>query len=225
MIGILAGMGPNSTGPFIDKVVEQCQELYGAKYDIDFPHMMIYSLPTPFYIDRPINHADMERAIIAGAQKLESTGVDFIAIPCNTAHLYFKKLKDSISVPILNMVDETINEIPRDAKRIALLATNATVQSGIYQEAFSKFGLDYIENDDWQDKVDQMITNIKMGQIEDATQVWNGLSSELSKSVDAVILACTDLNVVSDKRQSNVYLVDSSTCLARATVNKYLSLS
>jgi len=31
MIGILAGMGPKSTGPFVDKVVEQCQKIYGAK--------------------------------------------------------------------------------------------------------------------------------------------------------------------------------------------------
>lgn len=112
MIGILAGMGPKSTGPFVDTVVEQCQKIYGAKYDMDFPHMMIYSCPTPFYMDRPINHKDMKQAIVHGAQKLESTGVDFIAMPCNTAHLYFNQLQNSISVPILNMVDETIKEIP-----------------------------------------------------------------------------------------------------------------
>lgn len=26
MIGILAGMGPKSTGPFVDKVVDECQK-------------------------------------------------------------------------------------------------------------------------------------------------------------------------------------------------------
>lgn len=35
------------------------------------------------------------------------------------------------------MVDETIQEMPIYSKRVALLATNATVQSGIYQEALS----------------------------------------------------------------------------------------
>ena len=90
MIGILAGMGPKSTGPFVDTVVAECQTIYGAKHDIDFPHMMIYSCPTPFYMDRPIDHAAMKKAIIEGAQKLESTGVDFIAMPCNTAHLYLR---------------------------------------------------------------------------------------------------------------------------------------
>ncbi len=70
MIGILAGMGPKSTGPFIDTVVAECQTIYGAKHDMDFPHMMIYSCPTPFYMDRPIDHEAMKKAIIEGAQKL-----------------------------------------------------------------------------------------------------------------------------------------------------------
>ncbi len=110
MIGILAGMGPKSTGPFVDKVVDECQKIYGAIHDMDFPHMMIYSCPTPFYMNKPLNHTDMENAIIKGAVKLEKTGVDFIAIPCNTAHLYFNQIKKSISVPLLNMIDETIKK-------------------------------------------------------------------------------------------------------------------
>lgn len=37
MIGILAGMGPKLTAPFVDKVVHLCQQIYDAKNDIDFP--------------------------------------------------------------------------------------------------------------------------------------------------------------------------------------------
>ncbi|MDM5156919.1 amino acid racemase [Bacillus sp. DX1.1] len=224
MIGILAGMGPKSTGPFVDTVIEQCQEIYGAKDDMDFPHMMIYSCPTPFYMDRPINHEDMEKAIIHGAQKLESTGINFIAIPCNTAHLYFNQVKNSVSVPLLNMVDETIKEIPNHAKRVALLATDATVQSGMYQEAFSKSGMNYIYKDSWQTDVNIIISKIKIGQINESSQLWNKLCTELATTVDVVIIACTDLNVVLDKKSDNICFVDSSTCLARAVVKKYLSI-
>jgi len=38
-IGILAGMGPRSTAPFLELVLDQCQIQYGAKYDIDYPHI------------------------------------------------------------------------------------------------------------------------------------------------------------------------------------------
>ncbi len=173
MIGILAGMGPKSTGPFVDTVVAECQTIYGAKHDMDFPHMMIYSCPTPFYMDRPIDHAAMKKAIIEGAQKLESTGVDFIAMPCNTAHLYFEELQRSITIPILNIVDETLKAIPENTKRVALLATEATVQAGIYQDGITKRNIEYIHNEQWQEMINQIITCIKGGEIEEAHKLWS----------------------------------------------------
>ena len=42
-IGILAGMGPRSTAPFVDLVIPECQIQYGARDDIDFQKMMISS--------------------------------------------------------------------------------------------------------------------------------------------------------------------------------------
>jgi len=214
MIGILAGMGPKSTGPFVDTVVAKCQTIYGAKHDMDFPHMMIYSCPTPFYMDRPIDHEAMKKAIIEGAQKLESAGVDFIAMPCNTAHLYFEELQQSLSIPILNIVDETLKAIPETAKRVALLATEATVQAGIYQDGIAKRNIEYIHHEKWQDMI---ITYIKSGKVEEARELWNALVLQLREEVDTAIIACTDLNVVASED-----FVDSSQCLAKAVVRMYV---
>ncbi|MEK4744752.1 MULTISPECIES: aspartate/glutamate racemase family protein [unclassified Bacillus (in: firmicutes)] len=218
MIGILAGMGPKSTGPFVDTVVAECQTIYGAKHDIDFPHMMIYSCPTPFYMDRPIDHAAMKKAIIEGAQKLESTGVDFIAMPCNTAHLYFEELQRSITIPILNIVDETLKAIPENTKRVALLATEATVQASIYQDGITKRDIEYIHNEQWQEMINQIITYIKGGEIEEARKLWSLLVLQLKDEVDTAIIACTDLNVVVSED-----FVDSAQCLAKAVVRIYAS--
>ncbi|MFK4328388.1 aspartate racemase [Bacillus sp. RC97] len=218
MIGILAGMGPKSTGPFVDTVVAECQTIYGAKHDMDFPHMMIYSCPTPFYMDRPIDYAAMKKAIIEGAQKLESTGVDFIAMPCNTAHLYFEELQRSITIPILNIVDETLKAIPENTKRVALLATEATVQASIYQDGITKRDIEYIHNEQWQEMINQIITCIKGGEIEEARKLWSLLVLQLKDEVDTAIIACTDLNVVVSED-----FVDSAQCLAKAVVRIYAS--
>lgn len=225
MIGILAGMGAKSTGPFVDKVVDECQKIYGAIHDMDFPHMMIYSCPTPFYMNKPLNHTDMEKAIIEGAVKLEKTGVDFIAIPCNTAHIYFNQIKKSLSVPLLNMVDETIKKISKGSKKAALLATVPTVQSGIFQEALNIEGYDFLHQDSWQIYVDHIIEKIKQGQINEAGTLYDELHRDLAEKVDTVIIACTDLNMVTDQKSSELNIVDSSACLAQAIVNKYVSLT
>ncbi|PFB20720.1 aspartate/glutamate racemase family protein [Bacillus cereus] len=217
MIGILAGMGPKSTGPFVDTVVAGCQTIYGAKHDMDFPHMMIYSCPTPFYMDHPIDHEAMKKAIIEGAQKLESTGASFIAMPCNTAHLYFEELQRSLSIPILNIVDETLQAIPETAKRVALLATEATVQAGIYQDGIAKRNIEYIHYEKWQTMINQIIMYIKSGEVEEARKLWSALVVQLKDEVDTAIIACTDLNVVASED-----FVDSSQCLAKAVVRMYL---
>ncbi|HDR7513695.1 aspartate/glutamate racemase family protein [Bacillus mobilis] len=217
MIGILAGMGPKSTGPFVDTVVAKCQTVYGAKHDMDFPHMMIYSCPTPFYMDRPIDHEAMKKAIIDGAQKLESTGVEFIAMPCNTAHLYFEELQHSLSIPILNIVDETLKAIPENIKRVTLLATEATVQAGIYQDGITKRNIEYIHHETWQEMMNQIITWIKSGEVEEARELWNALVLQLRDEVDTAIIACTDLNVVASGD-----FVDSAQCLAEAVVRIYV---
>lgn len=218
MIGILAGMGPKSTGPFVDTVVAECQTIHGAKHDMDFPHMMIYSCPTPFYMDRPIDHEAMKKAIIEGAQKLESTGAGFIAMSCNTAHLYFEELQQSLSIPILNIVDETLKAIPETAKRVALLETEATVQAGIYQDGIAKRNIEYIHYEQWQESINQIITYIKSGEVEEARELWSALVLQLKDEVDTAIIACTDLNVVASED-----FVDSAQCLAKAVVRMYLS--
>ncbi|GAB0169881.1 hypothetical protein LSPCS325_33180 [Lysinibacillus sp. CTST325] len=48
--------------------------------------------------------------------------------------------------------------------------------------------------------------------------------SELAETIDTAIIACTDLNVVTDRKSNDISFVDSSTFLAQAVVHKYLSL-
>ena len=222
MIGVLAGMGPKSTAPFIDKIVQLCQEMYGAKHDIDFPPMMIYSCPTPFFLDRPLDHGALELSIIRGAQKLAATGVDFIVIPCNTAHRYFDHIKNSVGIPVLNIVDEAAKFIPVGSNRVTLLSTPATFEAGIYQTKLSHLGCDFVWNESWQPLINQVILSVKGSEdLEQAEALWRRLLNEIGGRVDTILLACTDLNVVADQYAATHFIIDTGQCLARATVKQY----
>jgi len=223
MIGILAGMGPRSTGPFIDQVVTAFQSLMGAKYDIDFPPMMIYSLPTPFYVDRPIDDKLMKKTICEGLKKLEACGVTFIAMPCNTAHLYFTDLQDCIKVPLLNIVNATLARVPRSTKKITILATRPTLESRIYQKDLEDSHLPYAFDQSWQKKIDDMIFNIKTSaNYEEAILIWKELSNNFCEvGIDTIILACTDLNVIFKSIHAPFHIIDSSLCLAETIVKKW----
>lgn len=133
LIGILAGMGPRSTAPFIDMVVTECQRQYGARDDIEFPKIMICSQPAPFYEDRPVDHDVLEAAIRVGLEDLERTGADLLAIACNTAHVYFPSLTEAVKPPLLDMVSLTAEAMPAAAGTLGLIAARPTVESEIYQ--------------------------------------------------------------------------------------------
>lgn len=227
LIGILAGMGPRSTAPFVDLVIDECQAQYGAKYDDEFPKMMIYSLPTPFYIDRPINHELMKETIIDGLQKLESSGVNFIAMPCNSAHIYFKELKESINIPMLNIVEETVKKLPTVSQKVTLFSTNSTFESEIYQDGILHNGHEFIFRDEWQTKLNTLIQNIKTDKENPHNiDIWNELIEDVkNKSIENIVIACTDLNVVLKKSCPSINIIDSSKCLAESVINKYLKLA
>ncbi len=228
LIGILAGMGPRSTTPFLEQVLDQCQLQYGAKDDLDYPPLLIYSLPTPFYLDRPLDHELMEQTISAGLRQLEAAGVRLVAMPCNTAHRYFDQLQRSVGIPLLNIITETLAELaagpPR--QRVTLLATASTQSAGVYQAGLAAAGRQVVWEEQWQEPVNRLIRLIKdkgdSGQIE---AEWRRLTKTIAAAgVDAIINGCTDLSVVAKYAGSPVPLIDSGEVLAKAVVREYLKL-
>jgi len=226
-IGILGGMGPRSTAPFLELVLDQCQQQYGAKDDLDFPHLMIYSLPTPFYLDRPIDHQQMKRQISLGLQRLEQNGVDLIAMPCNTAHVYYEELITGMKVPLLNIVTETLQAIGGVAKRVTLLATKTTLEAAIYQKGLAMTGHEFIFQLDWQEKINELIKMVKAQiKLEQIIQMCQELLDLLAKEkVEVVLIGCTDLSLLKKYLNSKLQLIDSSEALARRTVQLWLALS
>lgn len=224
LIGILAGMGPRSTAPFIDLVITECQRQYGAKNDIDFPPILIYSLPAPFFADRPVDHVAMESTLHDGLRVLERAGADFMAIACNTAHIYHPQLALDAKVPLLNMVDLTVQALPAATRTVAVIGARPTVESGIYQTGIVKRGFDCVEPD-WQTSVDTLIESIR-GSVDpaDLAARWSYLATEAKAAgADVIVLGCADLSAVGTPPNSIV--VDATQCLAQEIVTQWVSRS
>lgn len=224
-IGILAGMGPRSTGPFLDLVVTACQEIYGARHDIDFPKMLICSQPAPFYEDRPIDHAALEAATLSGLKHLESAGVDFLAIACNTVHIYYPRLAASVSVPLLNIVELAVQAVPASAGSVALVAARPTAKSNLFQGALRAAGHQVVELG-WQDQIDALLTAVR--ETTDPLvfrRLWAPVFEKAQAAgVGAVLVACLDLSGVVRHAETELPVVDAADCLARAVVRQWLSL-
>ena len=78
----------------------------------------------------------------------------------------------------------------------------------------------------WQEKIDALIVSIKTEiDNKNAFTIWEDLSkSFLLEGIDTILLACTDLNVIFRQEATPFQIIDSSTCLAHAIVNKWKEL-
>jgi aspartate racemase len=222
VIGILAGMGPRTSGPFLDAVLDRCTALYGATWDEDFPDIALYSLPTPFRPDRPPERAAMEAALRRGSDALARMGADFIAVPCNVAHLYFDAI-EAAGVPVLHIVRESLAHLPAGAgRRTAILATRSVVDSGLYHASIRAAGGTIVEVP--QAEVDALILAFKRQGADPVTlALWNGLRTRLEQlGTQDVVLACTDLAFCAKAPGSTTITChDSLQVLADATVREF----
>ena len=110
-IGILGGMGPEATAELYLKIIKIFQDKFGAKYDSDYPEIMIYNLPLPDVVEKIDQSSKIKEMLVKGVQKLESWGVDFIAIPCNTVNFFLPEMRTAVSIPILSILEETAKEV------------------------------------------------------------------------------------------------------------------
>ena len=199
MLGVIGGMGPLATSLFYDMIIDKT----GAKRDQDNLNMII------------LNHADMpdrtgailsgeteevRRKMLKDAMILELQGCDAIAVTCNTAHYFVDMIEKDVNIPFIHMIRETARELRKDfsGKPVAILATDGTIRTGLYQKEFEKNGiLPYVPSEECQKKVMYTIyERIKMGKPADAA-AFGEIGKELyEQGCAAAILACTELSVV-----------------------------
>lgn len=128
-IGILGGMGPESTLLFYHYIIKVCQNKHGGQYGEDYPEIFILNLPIPDVVKTTKNLDSIFPLLLERIKKLEVAGSDFIVIPCNTAHIFFDKLKNKSPIPILNMIQETAEQVRKKKhKKVGLLATKTAVE-------------------------------------------------------------------------------------------------
>ena len=94
-------MGPESSAIFYPAMIKQCQKQFKAQYDADYPEIFIYNLPIPDIVDGLQNQDETLDVLRMGAKKLEAIGVDFMVMPCNTAHYFYPGMSTSVSIPFI----------------------------------------------------------------------------------------------------------------------------
>lgn len=223
-VGIIGGLGPETTAEFYLDVVFSCFK----KEKTARPSIVVASVPLPYQIEEDLimKSEGAERYIpflTAEAQKLEKAGVDFIVMPCNSTHVFIEQIRNSVRIPVLNIVGETVAFLKRNNfKKIGMLSTSATIRNKLYENALEKSGISFeIPNELQQEKMGKFIHNLVMGQQnnKDREGLIEIINDFENKQVDCVILACTDLQLLIPKHPT-LKIFDTMKIFVDATVDQ-----
>ena len=221
LVGVLGGMGPLATVDFMRKVIEATP----AACDQDHVPMVVYCVPQiPDRVSAIAEGRDDPfTALLPGLKFLEQAGAEVIVMPCNTAHAWFDRLAAATNVPLLHIavaVRETLDRSTRGRASVALMATRATIQSGIFQRALTTPDRALFAPDDAiQARIGAAIAAVKMGDIAAAgSSLTAAGNAVLAQGADCLLLACTELPIAMAASPLQDRAIDATQCLAEATV-------
>jgi aspartate racemase len=170
-------------------------------------------------------------ALIASARLLENAGVDFIVIPCNTAHYWIDDLQRAVRVPILNMITSAAAHVaerfPELSGKVLLFAAAGTVQVKIYQKAFTNFGMElHLPTAEEQELVNGAIDKVKAGFVENnplLPQLNAVLKKYASAGIGAVLGGCTEIPILFPYFIGDLKKLDATAIVAETAVAEAIS--
>lgn len=221
-LGVIGGMGPEATCYFYENIIAHTK----AEKDQDHIDMVILShasIPDRTQVIKSGESAGLVRMLQEDARTLEQLGVANIAITCNTSHYYYEQIQKAVSVPVINMIHESVayavREIP-DVRKIGIMATDGTIESRIYHKECRKLGVTPVKPspERQKDVMSLIYDDIKSGKKGDRAKFDRVMSEFLRKGCDAVILACTELSVFKGKHEIPTMCLDAMDVLVRESI-------
>ena len=219
MLGILGGLGPMATVYFYELVTRHTK----AACDQDHIDIIINSRATTPDRTRFIlgqSQDDPFDIMAADAARLVTFGAEMLAIPCNTAHYFYDRLNQTIPVPILNMVEETVRTAKQRCDKVGILATSGTSETRTYQRQCEAQGLacEVPCPADQQKIMDIIYKDIKQGKPADM-QAFCEVSDHLrSAGCGRIILGCTELSLIKRDEHLDSFYIDSMEVLAKHAI-------
>lgn len=229
-IGVVGGVGPAATVDFLDKIVR------ATPASRDQEHIKVVVEQNPQIPDRTgaliRGEADPTIALYATCKRLEADDASIITIPCNTAHAFVDRIQPHLSIPIVSMLQATVDLIRTrygSDRPVGLLASTGTVRSGVYHAAARGRLSLMVPDEANQEKVMAAIygaEGVKAGFTDGRCKqdLLEAVEHLVRRGAEILILGCTELPILIDESDDyrvagkSVVMLDPTNILARKCV-------
>lgn len=196
-IGLIGGVGWPSTIDYYRIISEEANKKAG---DLSSPNILIYS----------VNFEPLKRLQLSGqwektvpilsdaAVNLEKAGADFILICSGTTNISSHGVQESVSIPIIDIVEPTAVVIGKmGIKTVGLLGTKPTMEHPFFQSRLAEFGIKaLVPNESDRGLIHDVIYQelcLNIVRKESKREYLRIVESLIELGVEAIILGCTEI--------------------------------
>jgi aspartate racemase len=219
-IGLIGGMSFESTAIYYDLLNNMARDRLGGLASAEILlHSVNFADIVALQQSGRWDEAGKRLASIAA--NLEKAGADCVLICTNTMHKIAGQVTTAISVPLIDIIDETAKSLKaRGCKRPLLLATRYTMEDGFYHTQMARHGIEVMTSEkSGRDRIHSIIFDeLCKGKVVESsrTEMLAIIDAARSTGADSVILGCTEICLLLDPGHLPLPGVDSTLvhCLA-----------
>lgn len=162
--------------------------------------------------------------LIAAARSLEQAGATAILICANSMHKVYDRVQGAVSVPILHIADCVGEKMVADGiKRAALIGTRNVMVESFYRQRLIRHGIGLLAPKmERVEEIDRIIYEELMeGRVvrESERTMKTFLTNIAKEDVEAVVLGCTELEMIIDTKANVLPIYDGTEIHAHAAVD------
>ncbi|NNC53634.1 MAG: amino acid racemase [Erythrobacter sp.] len=222
-LGLIGGMSWISTRAFYERINRQVQK---RGQPMASAPMLIESLDYSriYQAKQSDNWDEVASILVDSARRLESAGAEGLVIAANTMHKCYDRVAEAISIPVLHIAD-SVGKAMQEAKcdNAALLGTRYIMTEGFYRQRLVSYGVDLLAPDPQDvELVDGIIyKELMLGRVtRDAERALKTIITMKEKEgAKAIVLACTELELVVDTDANVLPVFDSTDIHCRAAAD------
>ena len=219
-LGVIGGLGPMATAYYLELMISMTD----VARDQDHPEMVVLNIPTipdrTAYILGQSSESPLEPMVALG-QQLKALGATVLATPCITAHYFHEALQDGIGLPLIHGI-RCVAELLQNAgiRKVGLMATDGTVQSGIFQRHIEALGMELVVPDEEGQRgvMTLIYDQIKAGVPADMALFGSIRDGLRQKGAQVIVLGCTELSLLKKQTPLGDGFVDALEVLAKESV-------
>lgn len=222
-LGLVGGMGPESTIPYYHDIVYGVRERTGA-----FPLLSIESVNVfdILHLCGERKYEALTEYLKKAIENLANGGAELAALSANTPHIVFDRLEKESPIPLVSIVEATCTEaVRRGLKRIGLIGTLFTMREDFFRRPFFERGIEIVTPTEGEMAFinEKIVTELEAGVVKEQTQkafcsILRRMQSEAE--IQAVILGCTELPLLLNDDVSPVPCLDTMQIHVRTLIER-----